>query len=362
MSSFFTTDLFIGTIREFLIALDAIQLFICIQLSSLFFWRAWKDKRTWKVNAGWGLVFVFFGFVIVLKILEVFYVNPAEWNPIFLKFRGVIPFISVIALLEYFIQKYRKTKYIFTIMGLILGSLNFFVNPSIGVYLMGIYMVCLAIFAILFFGKLISLSSGTVRMNVILFTISFVMLFIGWTFTTRIAIENQLASGWDIGLIGIIARTVQMSAFILMAVILMRLPIFFEVNWRENLIQMFIIHKLKGIPLFHHTFREIDDPTEGISEDLIAGGMVGITTMLKEISRSTEDVKIIDHGDLKILLEHGSDNFIALLVKEEMFIHWDKLNRLQVTFEKLFGTIIKSWDGNLDYFEPLKNIIAEEFQ
>ncbi|MFX1298856.1 MAG: hypothetical protein ACFFD2_28855, partial [Promethearchaeota archaeon] len=153
-----------------------------------------------------------------------------------------------------------------------------------------------------------------------------------------------------------------MSSFILMAVILLRLPIFFEVNWRENLIQIFIVHKLKGIPLFHDTFRQIDAQKGAVSEDLVAGGMVGITTMLKEISQSTEEVKIIDHGDLKILLEHGPDIFTALIVKSEMFIYWDKLARLQKTFEKVFGNLILSWDGNLAYFEPLKNIINDEFQ
>ena len=78
--------------------------------------------------------------------------------------------------------------------------------------------------------------------------------------------------------------------------------------------------------------------------------------------QSTEELKRIDHGDLKILLEHGSNVFIALLVKEEMKIYWDKLERLHRTIDSLFGSILESWNGNLEYFEPLRIIVEEDFR
>ena len=98
------------------------------------------------------------------------------------------------------------------------------------------------------------------------------------------------------------------------------------------------------------------------SEVLVAGGMVGITAMLREISRSSEALKTIDHGDQKILLEHGFNFFIALNVLEEMKIYWDKLYRLRNLIEIFFKDLLKFWDGNMDYFKPLNNIIKNEFK
>ena len=62
-----------------------------------------------------------------------------------------------------------------------------------------------------------------------------------------------------------------------------------------------------------------------------------------------DNYRALDHGDLKILLEHGDNFFIALLAREDMNIYWDRLNRLHKTIESLFRGILKAWDGNLAY-------------
>jgi hypothetical protein len=98
-----------------------------------------------------------------------------------------------------------------------------------------------------------------------------------------------------------------------------------------------------------------------VAEELAAGGMIGITAMLKEISKSTENLKVIDHGDLKILLEHGPHIILALNVKEDMMIYRDKLAQLCESIEKLFSNIFESWDGNMKYFEPIKPLVESIF-
>ena len=83
---------------------------------------------------------------------------------------------------------------------------------------------------------------------------------------------------------------------------------------------MFVIHRIIGVPIFHSKFQDIhvqQDDKHELDEDLIAGGMVGITAMLKEISQSSEELKIIDHSDQIIMLDHGENFFIALMVVEK---------------------------------------------
>ena len=86
---------------------------------------------------------------------------------------------------------------------------------------------------------------------------------------------------------------------------------------------LFIVHAINGLPICHSQFQaseQLEDPDRELSEELVAGGMVGIKTMLQEISRSTEDLKVIDHGDQKLLIQHSNYVFIVLNSKEEMRI------------------------------------------
>ena len=53
---------------------------------------------------------------------------------------------------------------------------------------------------------------------------------------------------------------------------------------------------------------------------------------------------------------------MALIVKEEMNIYWDKLNRLNIIIEEIFGDILEDWDGALEYFKPLESIVKKEFE
>ena len=136
-----------------------------------------------------------------------------------------------------------------------------------------------------------------------------------------------------------------------------------EVKWKENLIQIYIIHKEKGTPLFYRNFRQEEiEQEEDMTQDLVAGGMVGITTMLKEISGSAEELKIIDHGDQKIMLEHGNLYIVALNVNREMLVFREKLRKLKKNIDFVFTKILETWDGNMKVFESMRDIVEEIFR
>lgn len=197
------------------------------------------------------------------------------------------------------------------------------------------------------------------KKHFLLFTGSFIALIAGWVLISKRTLATIVPLSVDPVLFWFLVRGVQIGALILLAAVLFKLPIFFELNWRENLKQLFVVVRDRGVPIFHKQFQEA--ASAAFDEDLAAAGMVGITTMLKEISQSTEELKIIDHGDLKILLEHGTNFFIALLVSDKMWIYKDKLVQLRRTIENYFGTVLQSWDGNLKYFEPLGIFIKNIF-
>lgn len=321
----------------------------------LFFYRSFKDRLSWKVNFSWGFIFIGFGVFQLIEIEAIFYTWLFTWFNILFFY---VIFLSIILLLEYFLQKYIQTKYLFTALLIILGVLEL-IAPQYWTFMASLGLICLLVFGILFFWKLLTVSSGTIRSHFIIFMVALVAKVVGWAL---ILVPESLIIDPALG--GLIIRIIQIGALILIGLVLVRLPIFFELDWRKKLIQLFVVVR-NGIPIVHLNFQDTTfaeahkSDTDG---DLAAAGMVGITTMLKEISHSDEELKIIDHKDTKIMLEHGTDFFIALFVREDMNIYWDKLARLHKTIENYFGNLIRGWDGNLNYFKPLEVIVKNEFQ
>ncbi len=358
---------FVGTIREILIAIDAIQVFLAFQISVIFIFRVKKTKSNLKINLGWFLVFLCLGILALLSVYKVYYLSEDFWIQYkeILTILGYIPIISIIFVFEILFQQYKKTKYIYTLIGICVNIPIIILFPFLQEMFINFYIAIFFFFTVSFFYKLIKLSTGLVRIYIIIFVISFYSLMVGNILADPSRYNISFFSSDMIILLSLLGKLLQISSIIIISAVLFRLPIFFEVNWKESLIQIFIIKSGAGISFFNMKFQRASGEIEGrsdIDEELVGGGMVGITTMLKEISRSSEELKTIDHGDQKILLEHSEYFFIALLVKVEMHIFKEKLFQLRSTIEKYYNNILEDWDGSLDYFEPLGNIVKDIFQ
>jgi hypothetical protein len=59
---------------------------------------------------------------------------------------------------------------------------------------------------------------------------------------------------------------------------------------------MYIVHE-SGLLIYEYEFQK--DTEELASSDLISGGIIGLVTMLKEITKSKDNLRTIDHGNKK---------------------------------------------------------------
>ncbi len=359
--------MYTGSARDLLLILDSISTFICIELSISFFARSSRRNRAWQVNLGWGIVFACFCVMQASTIPFSYYLPPDAYtaNQWWLGGIGVFIVVAIIVMFEYFYQKFTRTRYIISLSGILIGLIYLF-NITIGGFLFGVYFLVLFVFTASFFIKLIRLSSGSVRNFVIFFTISFYTLMFGnFLINTDLTLALQ-QQGIDPLTFGLAGRLIKLFSYFAIYLVLEKLPIFMEVNWRENLGEIYIIHRGAGIPIFHAKFGEIEFTTNNPKElagELVAGGMIGITAMLKEISQSNETMKMFDHGDVKILCEYGANVLIVLYAKVDFKIYWDKLGRLRANVEDLFGTTLQTWSGgNLAIFDPLKVLVKNEFR
>ena len=354
-----------STIRDIFLIIDAIQFSIYLELVIFSLYRAFRKKNTIKVNGRWAIIFASFGSIEIFSLLNIYfdyYSGELGIRTVFIL--NSISTLAIVFLFEYFYKRYQDTKYIITFLGFIIAFLTSIFYTDIMLKIIGIYYILLFGFTIAFFKRLITISSGSLRISVIIFTLSFYSLMIGNFIKNDITIQNLSEYGFDVVSTGFFARGLKITSILLMSVVLFNLPIFLEVNWRDSLINIIIIHKEVSVSIANFEFQpqaNNKNINNHISEELVAGGMIGITTMLKEISQSKEELKVLDHSDVKILLEYGKNIIIALSVKEEMHIYREMMIELKEKIEKIFGSVLEKWHGDMRVFDPLNSLISTIF-
>ncbi|MFX1601802.1 MAG: hypothetical protein ACFFB6_14500, partial [Promethearchaeota archaeon] len=118
-----------------------------------------------------------------------------------------------------------------------------------------------------------------------------------------------------------------------------------------------------GRGVFDYAFRS--DTTQ--DPGLVSGMFSAITSFIKEMTKSTEALKKIDHGDITILLEYGNRIFGALFIKGTQTSEVrTPLKEFVQKFEDKYKDILKDWTGSLQYFKDeenyklLENIFKED--
>jgi len=140
---------------------------------------------------------------------------------------------------------------------------------------------------------------------------------------------------------------------------IIRLP---NINWRDSLLHIYIFYK-SGILLYDYPFVETVKKGDSI---LISGSLVGMMAILKEVVQGEKFIKIIDHGDRKIIFEMNKTNEIifALIVKENLTIFHRKFFSLIEEFDKTYKELVENIEESCvvaDNWENLGFLIKKHF-
>ncbi len=107
-----------------------------------------------------------------------------------------------------------------------------------------------------------------------------------------------------------------------------------------------------GRGVFNYAFRSEDVQDPG----LVSGMFSAITSFIKEMTKSTETLKKIDHGDITILLEYGNKIFGALFIKGTQSSEVRApLKEFVQKFEDKYKDLLKDWTGALHHFVEEEN-------
>jgi MFS family permease len=134
----------------------------------------------------------------------------------------------------------------------------------------------------------------------------------------------------------------------------------YEQNWVESLIHFYIVHN-SGLLIHEHSFKPEEDLAES---DLISGGLIGLVSMLKEITHGSSHLRIIDHGDKKLLFQWDSKEqviFVMVIERDLLYIRY-KLGKFIEKFESKYGKQLSHFAGvNDTMWKPLDELIEIYF-
>lgn len=118
---------------------------------------------------------------------------------------------------------------------------------------------------------------------------------------------------------------------------IIKLPI---IDWKDSLLHIYIFYQ-SGILLYDYPFVENVKKSDSI---LISGSLVGMMAILKEVVQGEKSIKIIDHGDRKIIFEMNrtKDIIFALIVKKDLMVFHQKLFSLIEEFDKSYKDYVET--------------------
>ncbi|MCD6164755.1 MAG: hypothetical protein J7J30_04910 [Candidatus Odinarchaeota archaeon] len=109
-----------------------------------------------------------------------------------------------------------------------------------------------------------------------------------------------------------------------------------------------------GTPIYFHILDNM--PSDPL---LVSGALVGISTLIREITQTKSGLKRIDYGDGEIIFERGKKIIMAVfttLLTEEMR---NKIAKAIKKIETRYEDILENWNGDLSKFGDLRKELEE---
>jgi hypothetical protein len=123
---------------------------------------------------------------------------------------------------------------------------------------------------------------------------------------------------------------------------------------------VYIIYR-DGRNLFHKNFCQ-----SSLDPSLISGFLSALSDFAKQALPSQGSLREIEKGDIKLILNHGKNIIMALVseTKDEKDLIYlnNRLKQLTRKIENEYDEILEDWDGNVDLFEGLNEMVSEIFR
>jgi hypothetical protein len=350
-----------GNLADIALGLEAILIFICFEMLIFFIFRYRNNlqKEQNGRNLSWSVFFLGYAFTYIFYILADYFPRETAERDLLTQYGylclslGLLMFIGISEHTEK--RKYRPFTlvmvffFILVIVTLLLDKRE----TAIMITTVTGFPITF-IFSVSYFRKLANITNfnRAVLKKIIGIFVSFLFITAGYFCVSDMFVESYGAS---IRIIGAILNIIGINFFMLMMV---KLPDYREFVWKEKLNAVFIIDEA-GLCVFNRFFKgNIENDGK---ELMIAGALTGIKAMLSNMT--SKSVKVLELSDKVLIFDHIEEyNIIACIIADEYLDSFEyRIKSFLADFMKIFGTNLKKWKGNIDFFMPLESICDEIF-
>ncbi len=342
--------------------LEAIIIVLCLQMGIIYTRKYLKTKSNYTILA-WGELLFAYSILLVIYIVSDFYVDitGGETMRDFILSTAYLAGIGGVFLFTYNVEKeIHFNKHITSIIVLgIIGflMLNMFI-PMIDATLLAITSwLVFIILIIIYIKKFTTKISDKWRINVYSLIVGTILVIIGFGLTADIAVQN-FGGIW----VRFFGDSLVIVGILLISALFIGVPSLAEFDWAQKIKYLNVMHQ-NGVPIAHYHFNvDREEEVNALDEIMIAGGLTSISQITSELIKSDKKLGFVDHGDLKILFDHGKFLTNVLIVDEKLEILRSKLEKFTEQFEFIYEENLSQWDGELEQFKFLNALVKANFE
>lgn len=310
------------------------------------------------------LMFAIIGFTIglIVPYEQISSLNIVDFSNIKLLIVGFIAvsFIIITVLIIGTIFDFFGRKASLTTIILIVAISNFIRIFDVTFEYFDIATILIAVLAVIMAIPLIMNEISLKKIGQIIgitYTITLIFIAIGYVIHWIILQNPALMTPQDVHMAELYLIGIISFSLIIILVILSNTKEFVsfkEQNWPENLLHLYVIHE-SGLLLYERIFSTLEENLT--DSDLISGGFIGLITMLEEITKESQHLRIIDHGGKKILFGYSQNKSLifALVLLDDLRILRHKLDyfisdidELYPLGKELLGVDVGLWKKRFD--------------
>lgn len=351
-----------GPFQEPLLIMEEIVIFFALEIG-IILWIKSKNKKEEISNLQWKAFSWFclgYSLMWLIYIISDYYVEDLHIRLILLNFAYFVQMISGLLFIynmekfQIFFKKYLFT-FIFTVF-MILFVICFFIE-SVFTKTFSFFFSWM-IYFVFFFHYLIKVSTSKELKKVLknfkwhLFELfsGFIFLNIGYALTTDFIVNL-------FGLVGrLIGAVFQIIGLVLLSLYFLSISSITEYFWKEKIDSIYIIMQ-SGLCLYTKHFRE----KRKSFDEIVASGALSSVQIILESITDKKDISIIEKEGKTMIFQPGKYIIGVLVCEEDLESIRITLKNFVQRIEKIFFNILKTWDGNLNIFKPIEDIVNEVF-
>ncbi len=378
----------LSEIREIQFLLCLTNIILGSQLVIFFFYRYRKINaerlQLNKILLSYGSICLLSIISAFILIINRFFISSPYLKEILTKLGYILIFFSIITFLC-FISSEEFSKIIklniikvliilnfIPIISVILIPSNVFIFSFTKIIVVVLYLVLLGTFQT----RLVIKARGKIKKHLIQILIGGIIYFGSLFFIIEIFIHLLYPLENSTSLL-FLFTLLFIAGFVIILSGVFDFPAFFELNWEENLITLFIVNQNNNSCLFKYNFsgiyqegrilKEKNEYYQKSFEGIFLGGITGIDRIIAEITNTkNEKINKIKREDSLVFLEYGSNFFsnitYALITKKDLNSNLYFLKSLKKKFEYIFKEVLiddEDFEEKMQLFKNFDVIIDD---